>query len=164
MKMFSRKQQCIIDYAALAAACVLTASIVSCATARADQSHTMALPNRYAFDLKMVPVGDPDNANAWMASNAEPYFQCDATYNSCVRGLQANGIMVGEVLAADRQTVVGHVGAYRIFGDQIVINYDTGSVAVNGKVAGHFSDIPDSCAKFGDGSVCKVSWRSMWNR
>lgn len=55
MGIFTRKQQRVIDYVAIAAACILTATVVSCATARAatfDVNPNPAFPGQYVIYLK----------------------------------------------------------------------------------------------------------------
>jgi hypothetical protein len=99
-------------------------------------SHANAepIPNRYYFDYILI--------QNW---GARSYFQCDYTSRTCIRGVQAtriaSGAIIGEVLAEDRKTVVGHMMAIQDW----QIDYDTGKVLV-GRMEGIFTtDIPNSC-------------------
>lgn len=80
--------------------------------------------------------GDPapaDQYKAWYhwyaCTDGVPYFRCDYTSQTCLRGLSGfGGSFVGVVLGSDRQTVLAHV----LHQGNITINYDTAQATEDG--------------------------------
>ena len=74
----------------------------------------------------------PRSYAAWQRMAAcvgDNYFHCDFTTQQCLRGnAQGSGLFVGEVLAADRTTVVAHVMRMQNYW----LNFDTGEITPPG--------------------------------
>jgi TPR repeat protein len=98
------------------------------AVAALDAGRTMKLPNMWAYQGAMM-------------EEYPPYFKCNYTTKSCLRGKAVGNAFIGEVLAEDRQTVVDHIMCH----GEDCINFDTGLETMNGRVVGSPRDTSYAC-------------------
>jgi len=78
---------------------IAATALILCATVPALAEPVMKFPNAYKKRFaERYCVG------------ARPYFQCDYTTRTCMRGsVNFQGGFIGEILAEDRSTVIAHV-------------------------------------------------------
>jgi hypothetical protein len=126
----------------------ITLALLTCSASAAEP-----IPNRYQFDYTFLS----------QMPRSRPYYECDYTSRTCFRGVSLMGMTVGEVLADDRKTVLGHIGMIR---NMITINYDTGEVTSMGRKS-TIPDMPAFCLDHipgpGQGTgekPCVLTWQS----
>jgi TPR repeat protein len=100
----------------------------SAAAAARDAARTMKLPNMWAYQGALM-------------ERYPPYYQCNYTTKTCLRGKGNGSAFIGETLAEDRQTVLAHIMCN---GDEC-INFDTGLRTFGDRVIESPKDTPYVC-------------------
>jgi hypothetical protein len=94
---------------------------------------SVRFPNQWVYDDILT--------GSYTRNIYQPYFQCDYTTQTCIKGRKGGNDFFGEILAKDRSTAIAHINCHGSF----CINYETG-LNTYGEVSLK-EDLPEVCVK-----------------